>query len=364
MSQWTSEQRAFAVEAYFKSNDSCTIARRQFCARFDIRRLSDGPSVNLIRTWVQKFRATGSTVNNPRPGPSRTARTEENIQRVENSVLQNPRQSVRKRASSLALPKTTVQRILSKDMKLHPFKVQLVQALKPSDFIMRKEFCENMLSRFQTVNTIWFSDEAHFHLNGFVNKQNCRYWARRGQNPRLKHQQALHSPKVTVWASLSTNGIIGPFFFENSRGATVTVDGDAYRRMINEYFLPRLREYQSYSSHTWFQQDGATPHTARATMTLLREQFPRKLISRYGDIVWPPRSPDLTPMDFFLWGYLKAKVYDSNPTNISELKENIVREVNAIPQSLLQRVARNCVERFRECVRRDGKHLDGIIFKK
>ncbi|CAK1589645.1 unnamed protein product [Parnassius mnemosyne] len=139
MSQWTGEQRAFAVESYFKSNDSCTIARRQFCTRFDIQRLSDGPSANLIRTWVQKFQATGSTINNRRPGPSRTSRTKENIQRVESSVLQNPRQSVRKRASSLALLKTTVQRILSKHKKLHPYKVQLVQALKLDNFIARKE---------------------------------------------------------------------------------------------------------------------------------------------------------------------------------------------------------------------------------
>ncbi|CAG4965031.1 unnamed protein product [Colias eurytheme] len=364
MSQWTGAHRAFAVEAYFASNKSCTVARRKFCSQYKIRRLSEAPSESLIRTWIQKFRATGSTANEPRPGPSRTSRTAQNIERVASSVQENPRQSVRKRASSLRLPKTTLHRILSLDIKLHPFKIQLVQALKPNDYRVRKEFCENMLSRFRTVNTIWFSDEAHFHLNGFVNKQNCRYWAPRGQNPRLKHQQPLNSPKVTVWAALSVNGIIGPFFFENSRGVTVTVDGDVYRRMIREYFIPKLREHPSNSSHTWFQQDGATPHTARTTMSLLREEFPGKLISRFGDISWPPRSPDLTPLDFFLWGYLKGKVYESNPTNLSDLKENIVREMNAIPRSVLQRVAQNTLERIRECVRRDGKHLDGVIFKK
>ena len=99
-------------------------------------------------------------------------------------------------------------------------------------------------------------------------------------------------------------------------------------------------------------------------MALLRDFFPNKLISRFGDIPWPPRSPDLTPMEFFLWGYLKSKVYETDPATISELKENIVREVNGIPTSLLQRVARNTEARFQECVRRDGQHLDEIIFKK
>ncbi|CAK1553272.1 unnamed protein product [Leptosia nina] len=55
--------------------------------------------------------------------------------------------------------------------------------------------------------------------------------------------------------------------------------------------------------------DGTTAHTARVSMDLLRENLPQKLISRFGDIPWPPRSPDLTPMDFFLWGYLKEREF-------------------------------------------------------
>ena len=67
----------------------------------------------------------------------------------------------------------------------------------------------------------------------------------------------------------------------------------------------------------WFQQDGATPHTARETMAILRAAFPGRLISRFGDVPWPPRSPDLTPPDFFLWGYLKGKVYINMPNTLS-----------------------------------------------
>lgn len=99
-------------------------------------------------------------------------------------------------------------------------------------------------------------------------------------------------------------------------------------------------------------------------MDLLRENFPEKLISRFGDIPWPPRSPDLTPMDFFLWGYLKSRVYTNNPRTVVDLKENIRREIGAIEPSLLQRVARNTRLRFEQCVQQDGKHLDDIIFKK
>ena len=154
MSQWSSEH-VFAVETFFKSNDSYVIARRQFCSKFGIRRIRDGPSVNLIRSWVQRFRATASSMNVPRPGPSRSSRTPENIELVESSLRENPRLSIRKRAASLGLPRAIIHEILKKDLKFHPFKIQIVQELKESDFDLRKNFCETMLERFRTVNPIF-----------------------------------------------------------------------------------------------------------------------------------------------------------------------------------------------------------------
>lgn len=74
---------------------------------------------------------------------------------VANSFRDNPRQTVRKRAAALGLPKTIVHEILKKDLKLHPFKIQIVLALKPNDYNLRKSFCETMLQRFRTVNTIF-----------------------------------------------------------------------------------------------------------------------------------------------------------------------------------------------------------------
>ena len=69
------------------------------------------------------------------------------------------------------------------------------------------------------------SDEAHFHLNGFVNKQNCHFWAK--ENPRAVHQRELHPVKCTVWCTITSNKIIGPYFFEDD-GNAVTVTGERY----------------------------------------------------------------------------------------------------------------------------------------
>lgn len=73
--------------------------------------------------------------------------------------------------------------------------------------------------------------------------------------------------------------------------------------MIENYLLPQLQE--EAMEDMWFQQDEATSHTARDTMTLLRTAFPGRLISHFGDIPWPPRSPDLTPPDLYSFGDIK-----------------------------------------------------------
>jgi len=80
-----------------------------------------------------------------------------------------------------------------------PYKIQVTHALRERDY----------------VNKLLLSDEAHFHLSGFVNKQNFRCWP--ATNPVELHERPLHSSKVTVWCAISSLGIIGPYFFEDER---------------------------------------------------------------------------------------------------------------------------------------------------
>ncbi|GFS49440.1 transposase [Trichonephila clavipes] len=140
-------------------------------------------------------------------------------------------------------------------------------------------------------------DEAHFWLNGYVNKQNCPIWSE--ANPQVYVETPLHPEKLNVWCALWTDGIIGPYFFKNDGGHNVTVNGDRYRAMITNFFIPELNNHDV--QELWFQQDGATCHTARATIDLLKDTFGDRLISRFRPVNWPPRSCDLTPLDSFLW---------------------------------------------------------------
>ncbi|GFV96265.1 transposable element Tc3 transposase [Trichonephila clavipes] len=180
---------------------------------------------------------------------------------------------------------------------------------------------------------ILFRDEAHFWLNGYVNKQNCRIWSE--ANPQVYVETPLHSEKRTVWCALWAGGIIGPYFFKNDEG----------------------------HNELWFQQDGATCHTARATIDLLKDTFGDRLISRFGPENWPPRSCDLTPLDYFLWGYVKSLVYADKPQTLDHLKDNIRRVIADIGPQMLEQVIENWTSRLDYILASRGSHMPEIIFK-
>ena len=98
-------------------------------------------------------------------------------------------------------------------------------------------------------------------------------------------------------------------------------------------------------------------------MVLLKDCFPHSLISRFGDIPWPPRSPDLTPCDFSLWGYLKSRVYVINPTNLQELRNNIYHEIAELSPDTLMKVMETTKKTALIYQRNCGGHLKDIIFK-
>ena len=81
----------------------------------------------------------------------------------------------------------------------------------------------------------------------------------------------------------------------------------------------------------WFQQNDATCHIARITTDLLKGEFGERT----------PRSCDLTPLDYFLWGYVKAHAYIDKPTSIDSLKDNIKAFIREISAEMLLRVCQN-----------------------
>ncbi|GFT98166.1 uncharacterized protein TNCV_789731 [Trichonephila clavipes] len=140
-----------------------------------------------------------------------------------------------------------------------------------------------------------------------------------------------------------------------------TVSGDRYRAMITNFFIPELNNHDV--QELWFQQDGATCHTARATIDLLKDTFGDRLISRFGPVNRPPRSCDLTPLDSFLWAYVKSLVYADKPQTLDHLEDNIHRVIADRRPQMLEKVIENWTSRLDYIRASRGSPMPEIIFK-
>lgn len=353
----SSDDKKQLLQLFYQTR-SITETRRQWRKLHQDSSPRKTPSELEIRRVVEKFDKHGTVhrVLQEKQGRPRALRSIENIIEVQHSVKGMPKTSVRKRSQELGMSRMTLSRILKADLGYKPYKIQKKPLLTGSSIEKRLDMCEWLRNTFDEdpgwLETIWFSDEAHFHLNGSVNSHNNIYWSK--QEAKEVNQQLAHSPKITAWCALSAQGIIGPYWFEEN-DETVTITQDRYMTVIRR-FIAVLRRRRVLES-AWFMQDGATPHTSKATIEFLRLHFNDRIMSRNTNHVWAPYSPDLNPLDFFLWGYVKSNVYKQPSRTIEELKDKVTQFINHIPIDMCQRVISNFRKRVNQCIERRGGHL-------
>ena len=141
---------------------------------------------------------------------------------------------------------------------------------------------------------------CRFRWSSFWSWQVCK----QAKMSRLGHRKPARLPekvgdskRITVCCGFWSKGIIGPFFFKNKQGKAITVNGDCFRPMLNEFLYTNIEEGDI--GNIWFQEDGTTCHT----LDVLRLAFEDRIISCRAEVVWPPWSCNLTPLDYYFGGY-------------------------------------------------------------
>ena len=309
---YSKEQKIKIVVWWFETKCNTTVHRR-YAREFNVRYVR-APQQNFIQYTVQKFMTEGTVLDcrKEKAGVPITARSPANVDRVRASVQQSPKKSLRHSSQELGISVTSLQRMLRKDLNKFPYKISTCHKLTDTDKQRRTEMCNRVaerMDRFQNwIDRVWFTDEAHFHLNGAVNHHDNVYWG--DERPEEIDERYLKGPKVTALCALNAKKeMLGPCWFENSRGRTVTVNGERYREVLNRINEDLNQLYTPNQKRLlWFQQDGVTPHTAHATMAHLRTLFENRIWSSQAELEWSPHSPDLAPIDFFFWGAAKAEV--------------------------------------------------------
>lgn len=263
------------------------------------------PSYKSVKRWLKSFRERHEICDKKRSG-RRRLRDEAMISAVGAFFHSNKEASLNTfvEENNDILSRTTVWRILKKDLNWRPYRPRRVHKLKPGDNIQRYH-CMDYFLRFLKddpsflVKIVW-SDECLFKLNGSIVTNNVVYWAE--ENPHYTYERSTNRNGVMVFAAISHIGLITLNFFDETVANTVanvkpnSVNKRSYAEMIEVNLIPNLFAMLPDTNQIYFMQDGASSHRIP---NILNQYFHRRWIgnTRHGaPMIWPSRSPDLTPM--------------------------------------------------------------------
>lgn len=237
----------------------------------------------------------------------------------------------------------------------------IVPGLEEGDNARRLEFCRFLLHTDvedgDFLKRILWTDESNFSHEGITNLHNLHHWEKRGQNPHKKRQTSSQRKfSVNVWAGVIGRNLVGPYFLPER------LNGNNYLEFLQndlpELVLPVLEE----DVPIVFQNDGCPAHYQRTVREHLDNAFPNSWIGRAGPIPWPARSPDLTPLDFYVWGRAKELVYATEvPT-----KEILVERINTAfvkmqEEMRLLTTTSEIRKRCRACIRCGGGQFEQTL---
>ena len=152
-------------------------------------------------------------------------------------------------------------------------------------------------------------------------------------------QSATHSPTKKAIAIQEIRSCVGlellmaNFFpFSGSKkedGSTVTVNRESYKTLMRDVLWPSVWSEMETEGY-FYMLDGAPPHCTNVALEFLEETFPNRVIGRRSNRSWPARSPDLNPVDFFVWGYLEGKLVERKPVTVENVKRIVEEEATKV----------------------------------
>lgn len=352
MNEYSSQHIADIHFVYGLCNGSANRAVVEYARRFPNRRTPNA------RTFVRiHLRLAENGIR--RLGNERTrVLSLQDEHEILQMITQDPSLSIRRIANRLSLSKWAVWRILKRE-GLHPYHFRRVQEILEPDYV-RAIFCSWILreTRYDPnfLKRIMWTDEATFTRSGYTNYRNEHLWLQ--ENPHaIRPSSFQHKFSVNVWAGMIDDILIGPIILPE------TMNSPRFLNFLETDFFDALLELPlAYRTRMILQLDGAPAHFALLVRNHLNANY-SSWIGRGGTIAWPPRSPDLTPLDFFLWGNLKRRVYVNVPNTREELAEKIIQAANELREdrAMIQRSTQHVALRATACLQRQGGHFEQFL---
>lgn len=353
---FTNSEKQDMYDTFVLCDKNTNAAARLYQEKYPNRRQ---PSRQLFFKLNNSLQHYGAFTKPKREVPKPVVGNENNRVNILAYLQWKPQASTREISRECNVSLGSVKRIL-KSEKLHPYRFSVGHALHAGDSIRRMQFCQFVLNQIQMnedfPRQILWTDECTFTNNGIFNRHNEHTWARR--NPFLRrniHHQIRYT--INVWCGILNTNIIGPYFIDGA------LNGEKYRHFL-EFELSSLLDdipLRDRLNCKYFQQDGAPAHNSQVAMRFLKNKFCNNVIATNTSIRWPARSPDLSPLDFFLWGYLKDRIYSNPIDSVENLRERIILECAAITADNLNAVMQTIKKRYQKCLECNGEAFEHLL---
>lgn len=343
------------MEAYFLNDKDISRSLRWYSVKYPDRQI---PSRKVLKRLVNNLRTLGRFDKRPREPhqENHTINDEELDILIYFSAF--PKTSVREGEHEIGVSKSKIHRVLKK----HGFKSyvegRLVQKLLPGDTERRKYFCLDIQARLledpNFLDNIIWTDESNFSNNGMYNRNNNRIWSK--ENPlRVTETNNQVRFSLNCWCGLLKNRVFLIHFYQG------TLNTEKYLGIL-QILRDEIRNLSAAEQENLiFQQDGAPAHNSRRATDFLNECFPT-WIGTNGPIRWPARSPDLTPLDFFFWGYVKDMLYKKRYENVGELQTELCHITSSVHHKMIRKsTGSGLIKRLAICVRQEGSHFEHLI---
>lgn len=344
------------ISCFAQTNFIGLAASRRYLELYPNRRQ---PDKKLFRNLYNRLGETGSFRPKRNSGTTKTITVDEE-EEVLIRVLEDPSVSTRRLSLSTGLSQSSVCRILKKE-KLRPYHYTPVQNLLQQDYLARQRFAQWLQDKLRDndnfLSKILFTDEATFTRRGVFNWKNNHLW--NSENPRaVRERHFQHEFKINVWCGVICGFFIGPFELPSN------LNGDSYLNFLEDQLYQLLDDLPlAVRYNMWFMHDGAPPHYSCHVRQYLHEHFPQRWIGRGSEFPWPPRSPDLNPLDFSIWSQMKSIVYKRKINSVEELRQKIYEAANTIKNNkrMLFNIEKSLRKRIQKCIAVNGGHFENLL---
>ncbi|XP_011863807.1 PREDICTED: uncharacterized protein LOC105559817 [Vollenhovia emeryi] len=247
----------------------------------------------------------------------KSTRTPELIRRVQDMILEDPGISLRKLASVLRVSETIVRRIVQEDLRYTSYVLKVRQMLSEAAKLKRLACCNLLLCslKHEAAGRIkFFSDEKIFTMDTKVNRRIDRWLAHNSEDVPVVGKTKFPA-NIHVLSVVSSEGdVMPPHFFQ--KGETITKE--VYLEVLRTVVKPWMETVACRRSYI-FQQDGVPAHTSHLVQNWLSDNIDMF----WSKDFWPPDSPDLNPLDYYVWGVVERQANKSRHPNVNSLRAAI-----------------------------------------